>query len=183
MKKDIRLLLINGLNKIKNNYMENFDKKINEAAEKLYNNAFGKLTFGQENALQIAFINGVKSEIARLFHTQGMFSKSYILDLLKENGYEDDPIYDLFVNCLVQDPIDEKTDIGEKEYTDNGEDYVEPIRKLANEPIEIRLYCSCAGCKQYIKGVELYNGKFISESGQIADLRNQSWICEHHYSL
>lgn len=67
-----------------------------------------------------------------------------------------------------------------KEYTDNGDDYIEPERYYSNDLIEIRLYCSHLGCKQYIKGIEGYNGGFTAETGEYADLRNQSWVCSEH---
>jgi len=67
-----------------------------------------------------------------------------------------------------------------KEYTDNGDNYIKPERKFENEVLEIRLYCEYQGCKQYIKGHEGYNGSFVAETGQPADLRNECWFCEQH---
>lgn len=66
------------------------------------------------------------------------------------------------------------------EYTDISDGYIPPERIFENELIEIRLYCHHPKCSQYIKGVEGYNGRFIAETGQMADLRNQSWECEKH---
>jgi hypothetical protein len=59
------------------------------------------------------------------------------------------------------------------EYTDTGDNYKEPERKYENDILDIRLYCNHPGCKQYIKGKEGYNGSFIAETGQRADLRNE----------
>ena len=69
-----------------------------------------------------------------------------------------------------------------KEYSDNDDNYIEPVREFADELIEIRLYCNHEGCKQYIKGIEGYNGSFTAETGEQADLRNQTWICNRHSS-
>ena len=66
------------------------------------------------------------------------------------------------------------------EYTDNGDFYREQKRHEASETIEIRLYCEHEGCNKYIVGNEGYNGKFIAETGQQADLRNESWFCKKH---
>lgn len=66
------------------------------------------------------------------------------------------------------------------EYTDNGDSYVSPERSDAAAVLDIRLYCDSKGCKQYIKGKEGYNGMFTAETGQRADLRNQTWICTEH---
>ena len=68
------------------------------------------------------------------------------------------------------------------EYTDNGDRYVEPKRHEASEVLDIRLYCEHEGCNKYIKGKEGYNGKFIAETGQHADLRNECWMCKRHES-
>jgi len=67
-----------------------------------------------------------------------------------------------------------------KEYTSEDDNYVSPERKEVSEVIPIRLYCSHPGCKKYIKGDEGYNGGFTAETGQYADLRNQSWYCKEH---
>lgn len=77
------------------------------------------------------------------------------------------------------------------EYTDNGDNYKKPERHFENENIEIRLYCDYHECEPfeecvpgccnvYIKGVEGYNGGFVAETGQFADLRNQSFVCSKH---
>ena len=66
------------------------------------------------------------------------------------------------------------------EYTDNGDMYMEQKRHEASEVIEIRLYCEHEGCNKYIVGREGYNGKFTAETGQQADLRNESWFCKKH---
>jgi hypothetical protein len=66
------------------------------------------------------------------------------------------------------------------EYTDNGDMYIEQKRHEASEVIEIRLYCEHEGCNKYIVGREGYNGKFTAETGQQADLRNESWFCKKH---
>ena len=66
------------------------------------------------------------------------------------------------------------------EYTDNGDMYMEQKRHEASEVIEIRVYCEHGGCNKYIVGNEGYNGKFIAETGQEADLRNESWFCKKH---
>ena len=66
------------------------------------------------------------------------------------------------------------------EYTDNGDMYMEQKRHEASEVIEIRLYCEHEGCNKYIVGHEGYNGKFTAETGQQADLRNESWFCKRH---
>ena len=66
------------------------------------------------------------------------------------------------------------------EYTDKGDNYNQPERKKSSEVLNIRLYCQHDNCKQYIKGTEGYNGGFTAETGQFADLRNQSWYCEKH---
>ena len=66
------------------------------------------------------------------------------------------------------------------EYTDNGDMYMEQKRHEASEVIEIRLYCEHEGCNKFIVGNEGYNGKFIAETGQEADLRNESWFCKKH---
>ena len=66
------------------------------------------------------------------------------------------------------------------EYTDNGDMYMEQKRHEASEVIEIRLYCEHEDCNKYIIGHEGYNGKFTAETGQQADLRNESWFCKRH---
>ena len=66
------------------------------------------------------------------------------------------------------------------EYTDNGDMYMEQKRHEASEVIEIRLYCEHEGCNKFIVGNEGYNGKFTAETGQQADLRNESWFCKKH---
>ena len=66
------------------------------------------------------------------------------------------------------------------EYTDNGDMYMEQKRHEASEVIEIRIYCEHEGCNKYIVGHEGYNGKFTAETGQQADLRNESWLCKRH---
>ena len=66
------------------------------------------------------------------------------------------------------------------EYTDNGDMYMEQKRHEASEVIEIRVYCEHEGCNKYIVGREGYNGKFTAETGQQADLRNESWFCKRH---
>jgi hypothetical protein len=66
------------------------------------------------------------------------------------------------------------------EYIDNGDFYREQKRHEVSEVIEIRLYCEHEGCNKYIIGNEGYNGKFIAETGQEADLRNDSWFCKRH---
>ena len=67
-----------------------------------------------------------------------------------------------------------------KEYIDNGDNYVPPERQFENEVIDIRLYCLFDKCNKYIKGTEGYNGGFVAETGQYADLRNQCWYCNEH---
>jgi hypothetical protein len=70
------------------------------------------------------------------------------------------------------------------EYTDsdwNDEPiYHQPVRTEENQNLSIRLYCYEKGCKQFIKGVEGYNGIFTAETGQTADLRNECWYCNEH---
>ena len=66
------------------------------------------------------------------------------------------------------------------EYVDNGDMYMEQKRHEASEVIEIRLYCEHEDCNKYIIGHEGYNGKFTAETGQQADLRNESWFCKRH---
>lgn len=66
------------------------------------------------------------------------------------------------------------------EYTGDRNEYVEPERNIVNELINIRLYCSHKECNQYIIGQVGYNGSFIAETGQCADLRNQKWCCNVH---
>jgi len=66
------------------------------------------------------------------------------------------------------------------EYTDNKDRYRKPKRKFENDIIDIRLYCEHKNCRQYIKGKEGYNGSFVAETGQHADLRNQCWKCIKH---
>jgi hypothetical protein len=66
------------------------------------------------------------------------------------------------------------------EYTDNGDMYMEQKRHEASETIEIRVYCEHEGCNKFIVGHEGYNGKFTAETGQQADLRNESWFCKRH---
>ena len=66
------------------------------------------------------------------------------------------------------------------EYVDNGDMYMEQKRHEASEVIEIRIYCEHEGCNKYIVGHEGYNGKFTAETGQQADLRNESWFCKRH---
>ena len=66
------------------------------------------------------------------------------------------------------------------EYIDNGDFYKETKRHEASEVIEIRVYCEHEGCNKYIIGHEGYNGKFTAETGQQADLRNESWFCKRH---
>jgi hypothetical protein len=66
------------------------------------------------------------------------------------------------------------------EYIDNGDFYREQKRHEASEVIEIRLYCEHEGCNKFIIGNEGYNGKFTAETGQQADLRNESWFCKKH---
>lgn len=58
--------------------------------------------------------------------------------------------------------------------------YHPPVRKEASENLPIRLYCYEKGCKQFIKGIEGYNGAFTAETGQTADLRNECWYCTEH---
>jgi hypothetical protein len=67
-----------------------------------------------------------------------------------------------------------------KEYTDNGDNYVEPEREFANDVLDIRVYCGHHDCKNYIKGREGYNGAFTSEDGFKMDLRYHAYICEAH---
>ena len=66
-----------------------------------------------------------------------------------------------------------------KEYKDNSK-YLKPKRQCENDILDIRLYCNHFGCRIYIKGKEGYNGKFTAETGQTADLRNQSFVCSEH---
>jgi len=70
-----------------------------------------------------------------------------------------------------------------KEYTDNGGNYKSPKRKNESDVLNIRVYCNHKGCKKYIKGKEGYNGAFTAKTGQIADLRNQIWLCYEHEPL
>lgn len=66
-------------------------------------------------------------------------------------------------------------------YEDNGDGYIPPKREYENDVLEIRLYCNHeGGCNKYIKGKEGYNGGFVAETGQYADLRNQCFICPEH---
>jgi len=70
------------------------------------------------------------------------------------------------------------------EYEDkSGEEYVKPERHFENEVHDIRIYCEHPGCKTYIKGKEGYNGGFMAETGQRADLRNDVWFCTEHQTL
>jgi hypothetical protein len=69
-----------------------------------------------------------------------------------------------------------------KEYIDNDDNYIAPERKEVTEILDIRLYCNHRGCKKYVKGKEGYNGAFLAETGQQADLRNQGFICDEHYN-
>lgn len=66
------------------------------------------------------------------------------------------------------------------EYHDDGDGYVPPERKIENEVLKIRLYCSHENCMTYIKGQEGYNGAFHAETGQYCDLRNQGFMCKKH---
>jgi len=66
------------------------------------------------------------------------------------------------------------------EYTDIDDNYEHPERHDESEVLEIRLYCDTPDCMTYIKGWEGYNGNFTAETGQHADLRNQSFICKNH---
>jgi hypothetical protein len=70
-----------------------------------------------------------------------------------------------------------------KEYIDNGDNYEYPERQTENEILDIRLYCDADNCNVYIKGKEDYNGSFIAETGQRADLRNQCFVCSRHTKL
>jgi hypothetical protein len=65
-------------------------------------------------------------------------------------------------------------------YIDNGDNYIKPERTNESDVLEIRLYCEYGNCNKYIKGTEGYNGRFVSEDGDVADLRNQCWFCEEH---
>ena len=72
-----------------------------------------------------------------------------------------------------------------KEYkgTKKGyENYKEPEQKFSNQEVNIRLYCAKDGCSMYIKGILGYNGGFTAETGQTADLRNQEWRCNKHFT-
>jgi len=68
------------------------------------------------------------------------------------------------------------------EYIDNGDNYEPPERHDEGQVLDIRLYCFTGngGCNTYIKGKEGYNGSFVAETGQYADLRNQSFVCQKH---
>lgn len=66
------------------------------------------------------------------------------------------------------------------EYTGDRKNYKPPERTSENDVLEIKLFCNQDGCNQYIKGVEGYNGGFISEDGETADLRNECWYCDEH---
>lgn len=66
------------------------------------------------------------------------------------------------------------------EYQDNGDGYKPSERKIENEILEIRLYCTHENCMTYIKGQEGYNGAFRAETGQYCDLRNQGFMCKKH---
>lgn len=65
-------------------------------------------------------------------------------------------------------------------YEDHGDNYEVPVQKHVTEVVAIRLYCDYPGCNKYIKGWLGYNGNFTAETGQRADVRNQSWICPDH---
>lgn len=69
------------------------------------------------------------------------------------------------------------------EYHDDGDGYQHPERKIENEVLEIRLYCTDKNCMTYIKGHEGYNGAFHAETGQYCDLRNQGFRCKKHQKL
>ena len=59
-------------------------------------------------------------------------------------------------------------------------EYKDPVRRYANQILNIKLFCYTWGCNNYIKGKEGYNGSFTSEDGKYADLRNQCWYCSEH---
>jgi hypothetical protein len=69
------------------------------------------------------------------------------------------------------------------EYTDVNDNYVHPIQQIANDVVPYRVYCHYKGCMKYIKGALGYNGAFIAETGQFADLRNKMFICTEHENL
>jgi len=53
-------------------------------------------------------------------------------------------------------------------------------RTFENQLIRIKLKCSYDGCTETISGIEGYNGSFCSDNGEIADLRNQEYVCDKH---
>ncbi len=53
-------------------------------------------------------------------------------------------------------------------------------RVFANDVILIHLKCEHKGCKRYIRGLEHYNGYFVSETGTCVDLREKGFVCDEH---
>lgn len=132
---------------------------------------------GQDDYYQ-GFIKGAKYMMELLYsidEIKEMLSRKTItVSCFNNNGYEINLEKWIEFNkkdVVLQDFI---------EYTDDGDEYVEPTRYNENDQLKIRLYCSHSNCKQYIKGIEGYNGRFHAETGQIADLRNQTWLCDKH---
>ena len=109
-----------------------------------------------------------------------------------KNGYRIDPMIALTIietieaHIASQHPHQQQNLFNEPEqkdfieYQDDGDDYVHPERKIENEVLEIRLYCTHENCMTYIKGQEGYNGAFRAETGQYCDLRNQGFMCKKH---
>ena len=56
-------------------------------------------------------------------------------------------------------------------------------RTFDTQNIRIKLECFYEGCEETISGVEGYNGRFYSDEGYIADLRDQIYLCEKHKGM
>ena len=81
----------------------------------------------------------------------------------------------------IEETIEFKEQDAFIEYTvDKDYDFKPTERVYENDIILLHLGCSHEGCKTYIKGLEYYNGGFISENGARADLRNQGFTCLKH---
>jgi hypothetical protein len=65
-------------------------------------------------------------------------------------------------------------------HKNSRKNYKKPEQKYANSVINVRLYCQHRGCNTYVKGKLGYNGSFITEDGDFADLRNQEFTCTKH---
>ncbi|MCK4817646.1 hypothetical protein KA005_17890 [bacterium] len=53
-------------------------------------------------------------------------------------------------------------------------------RTFANQRIRINLECSFEGCKEFVSGIEGYNGSVVCDDGDIVDLRFKEYICDKH---